>query len=149
MTGGSITPIIIGVVLVISAHIDIAVPMVAVDICIVIEEEIVRGWLEPAAVRSFIHAVAEITLEMLIAVGDPTMGDYNWQIRGSRQIIIVGWIAMAELAVEGKVYDRVMAAKAAPPDATDTIQGHTMTEGAGLLDTARRVMECIVRPGPL
>ena len=149
MTGGSITPIIIGVVLVISAHIDIAVPMVAVDICIVIEKEIIRGWLEPTAIRSFIHAVADEALDVWTDIGNPTMGDYNWQIRGSRQIIIVGWIAMAELAVEGKVYDRVMAAKAAPPDATDTIQGHTMTEGAGLLDTARRVMECIVRPGPL
>ena len=64
MTRGSITPIIIGIVPVIGAHIDIAVPMVPVGIRTVVEEEIVRGWLEPTAVSSFIHAVADEALDM-------------------------------------------------------------------------------------
>ena len=42
-----------------------------------------------------------------------------------------------------------MAAKAAPPDTTDTIQVHTMTKGTRSLNVLRRVMEGIVRAGPL
>ena len=64
MTRGCITPIIIGIVPEIGAHIDIAVPMVPVGIRIVVKEEIVRGWLEPAAVCCFIHAVADEALDM-------------------------------------------------------------------------------------
>ena len=42
-----------------------------------------------------------------------------------------------------------MAAKAAPPDTSDTIKVHTMTKGTGRLNALRRVMESIVRAGPL
>ena len=48
-----------------------------------------------------------------------------------------------------------MAAKAAPPDTpdttdtTDTIQVQTMTKGTRSLNALRRVMEGIVRPGPV
>ena len=42
-----------------------------------------------------------------------------------------------------------MAAKAAPPDTPDTIKVHTMTKGTRSLNVLRRVMESIVRAGPL
>ena len=101
MTGGRITPIIIGVVLVIGAHLDIAVPMITVDVVVVIEEEIVRGWLEPASISRFIYPVADEALDMKSDLGDIAMVHCKWQVWGSRQIIY-GWIAVTESAVEGK-----------------------------------------------
>ena len=99
MTRGRITPIIIGIVPVIGAHIDIAVPMVPVGVRTVVEEEIVRGWLEPAAVSSFIHAVADEALDMWSGIGDPTMRDWS---RDIEIVGTIGWITVTESAVEVK-----------------------------------------------
>ena len=80
MAGGSITAIIIYVVLICRIHIDIAVPMLPNGIRCVVEEEIIRGRQETVASRGFVHAVTDETLDMLTDVGDPAMGHWNRHI---------------------------------------------------------------------
>ena len=99
MTRGSITTIIIYVVLICRIHVDIAVPMLPNGIRCVVEEEIIRGRQETVASRGFVHAVTDETFDMLTDVGDPAMGHRNGHIEIVRT---VRWITVTELAVEGK-----------------------------------------------
>ena len=58
---------------------------------------------------------------------------------------------MAESALKGKLSHRGMTTLAADPNTAfgDALQVFSMTEGAGVLDIRRRVMEGIVRPCPV
>ena len=144
MTGEVATPIGL-IVAGTGIHIYRSVPVVADAIGILVEQQIICRSSETAARIGFLHAVAP-SADIMKVFSNIIVS--NTGIGGNIRVAVRG-IAMTESAVQGKDSCRIVAAKTTDPDPANAVKGSTMTKGTCILDIGRRVMERVIRPGPV
>lgn len=127
-------------------HIDQSVPMITYGISGLVEQQIVGGGRKTSPRIRFLHPVTNDTDKMQRDIGHIAVV-YSG---GDTEIgAAVGWVSVTGGAVQGKGGRRIVTVQAIDSHPTDAVQVDAMAEGTGILDIARRIVEGVIRTGPM